>query len=113
VKPKFRIVDTVNRYNISKEDILYLNQWVNFANCRLLSPDPSSTSSWTKVSRSGQQNSSNIHSSSPANARHYALRFPRVQKIHDDRTYRDTVSFDELQDMARKVADPLQDDEDS
>jgi hypothetical protein len=48
-----------------------------------------------------------------ANARHFALRFPRVQKIHDDRTYRDTVSFNKLQDMARKVADPLQEDEDS
>jgi hypothetical protein len=26
VKPEFRIMDTINRYNISKEDILYLNQ---------------------------------------------------------------------------------------
>ena len=33
VKPKFRIVDTINRYNISKEDILYLNQREKF--CQL------------------------------------------------------------------------------
>jgi DNA ligase-4 len=38
----------------------------------------------------------------PANARHFALRFPRVQKIHQDRTFRDAVSFDELQELARQ-----------
>lgn len=32
----------------------------------------------------------------------YTLRFPRVLKIHWDRTWEDTVDFDELQDMAEK-----------
>lgn len=32
----------------------------------------------------------------------YTLRFPRVLKIHWDRTWKDTVDFDELQNMAEK-----------
>lgn len=32
----------------------------------------------------------------------YTLRFPRVLKIHWDRTWKDTVDFDELQHMAEK-----------
>jgi DNA ligase 4 len=31
-----------------------------------------------------------------ANARYFALRFPQVLKIHQDRTFKDTVSFNEL-----------------
>jgi DNA ligase-4 len=38
----------------------------------------------------------------PANARYFTLRFPRVLKIHQDRTFKDTVSFDELQELARQ-----------
>ena len=38
----------------------------------------------------------------PANTRYFALRFPRVQKIHHDRTFRDTVGFDELQELVRQ-----------
>jgi DNA ligase 4 len=37
-----------------------------------------------------------------ANARYFTLRFPRVLKIHQDRTFKDTVSFDELQELARQ-----------
>jgi DNA ligase-4 len=37
----------------------------------------------------------------PSNARFWSPRFPMVTKIHCDRTYVDTTSFAELQDMAR------------
>ncbi len=37
-----------------------------------------------------------------ANQKFYTLRFPRVLKIHWDRTWKDTVDFDELQAMAEK-----------
>ncbi|KAF2477658.1 uncharacterized protein BDR25DRAFT_2849 [Lindgomyces ingoldianus] len=37
----------------------------------------------------------------PANARYYAPRFPRAPKIHQDRTFKDTVSFDEMQELAQ------------
>lgn len=36
------------------------------------------------------------------NQNFYTLRFPRVLKIHWDRTWKDTVDFDELQQMAEK-----------
>lgn len=36
------------------------------------------------------------------NQKFYTLRFPRVLKIHWDRTWKDTVDFDELQYMAEK-----------
>jgi DNA ligase-4 len=35
------------------------------------------------------------------NATYWALRHPRLHKLHGDRSITDTVSFDELQDMAR------------
>jgi len=121
VKPKFRIVDTINRYNIS-EDILYLNQRGNFCQLPFAFSRPELV---IKLDQSQPLRPTELFKypfvvevmgagfDKPANTRHYTLRFPRVQKIHDDRTYRDTVSFGELQDMARNVADPLQDDEDS
>ena len=36
----------------------------------------------------------------PANRDHFLLRFPRLVKIHKDRDFKDTVSFNELQLMA-------------
>jgi DNA ligase-4 len=38
----------------------------------------------------------------PATTRYFALRFPRVLKIHQDRTFKDTVSFDKLPELARR-----------
>jgi DNA ligase 4 len=35
----------------------------------------------------------------PTNTSYFALRFPRVLKIHGDRSLNDTISFDELQEM--------------
>ncbi|MCJ1285878.1 hypothetical protein MMC26_005220 [Xylographa opegraphella] len=39
----------------------------------------------------------------PPDCDHFLLRFPRLVKIHWDRHFEDTVSFDELQDLARKA----------
>jgi DNA ligase-4 len=38
----------------------------------------------------------------PANAKYLALRFPRVLKIHNDRSFKETVSFEKLQKMASR-----------
>jgi DNA ligase-4 len=40
----------------------------------------------------------------PANARYFALRFPRVLKTHGDRSFKDTTSFEELQTMAKQCS---------
>jgi hypothetical protein len=47
----------------------------------------------------------------PANTRYFALRFPRVLKIHDDHSFKDTVSFEELQEMARRCREAPEDNE--
>ncbi|KAL9085624.1 MAG: hypothetical protein Q9165_007525 [Trypethelium subeluteriae] len=39
----------------------------------------------------------------PSGANFYALRHPRIRKVHLDRSWRDTISFDELQELARKA----------
>jgi DNA ligase 4 len=36
------------------------------------------------------------------NIDYFTLRFPRVLKIYDDRSFKDTVSFKELQKMAKR-----------
>ncbi len=47
----------------------------------------------------------------PANARYFALRFPRVLKIYDDRTFKADVTFKELQEMARRCIEMPEDSE--
>ncbi|KAI5308881.1 hypothetical protein KEM55_004638, partial [Ascosphaera atra] len=39
----------------------------------------------------------------PSDARYWALRFPRVTKIHDDRTWRDAITFQKLQEIADRA----------
>jgi DNA ligase 4 len=119
-KAKFRVVDTIGRHSILKKDILYPNQRGNFHQLpfafsrfeldikldqtQLLRPTELFKHLFVaKVIGAGFDK--------PANARCYALRFSRVQKIYHDRIYKDTVSFDELQEIARKGVDPLQDDD--
>jgi len=38
----------------------------------------------------------------PVNSRYFILRFPRVLKIYADRSFKDTVNFKELQEMAKR-----------
>jgi hypothetical protein len=38
----------------------------------------------------------------PADVGCFTLRFPRIQKVHDDRTDKEILEFDELQEMARE-----------
>ncbi|MCJ1472596.1 hypothetical protein MMC13_001245 [Lambiella insularis] len=46
----------------------------------------------------------------PADVRYFTLRFPRLQKIHGDRTFRETISFDEVQELARRSRKTLVED---
>jgi len=39
----------------------------------------------------------------PMNSRYYTLRFAGIQKIHQDRTFKDTVSLVEIQKLARRA----------
>jgi DNA ligase 4 len=37
-----------------------------------------------------------------ANSRYYTLRFPRLQKIHHDHTFKDALSLSEMRELARQ-----------
>ena len=45
------------------------------------------------------------------NTRYFALRFPRVLKIHEDRSFKDTISFEELQEVAKQCSEVPEDTE--
>jgi DNA ligase-4 len=45
----------------------------------------------------------------PASTNYFTLRFPRICKVHDDRTYKDSISFDELQQIAKQNSTLLKD----
>ena len=44
-----------------------------------------------------------------ADTSYFALRFPRLLKIHGDRSFNDTISFEELQEMAKRCNEVLED----
>lgn len=41
-----------------------------------------------------------------SNTSYFTLRFPRIKKIHQDRTLKDTVGYDELQELAKRAIEP-------
>ncbi|KFA77702.1 hypothetical protein S40288_10262 [Stachybotrys chartarum IBT 40288] len=47
----------------------------------------------------------------PANVGYFTLRFPRVLKVHEDRSFRDTVGFEELQGTAQRCLEIADDGE--
>lgn len=109
--PQFQIVDVIGLHNMSSGDMQTLNQWGAF------------------YARPAEDNAAfkahGIHSDmpamdvafrtpfvvevlgsgfeKPANAQFYTLRFPRLVKIHWDRSFEDAISFAELQDLAEKA----------
>jgi DNA ligase-4 len=110
-RPRFRIIDRIDRHGISKGDILFLNQRGYFERV----PFAISIPEFDVKFDQGQQLQPAELFKHPfvaelvgagfdklANARYFALRFPRMLKIHQDRTFKDTVSFDELQELARR-----------
>jgi hypothetical protein len=40
----------------------------------------------------------------PSNTKYFALQFLRMLKIHEDRSFKDTISFEELQEMAKRCS---------
>ncbi|KAH7110442.1 hypothetical protein EDB81DRAFT_926955 [Dactylonectria macrodidyma] len=108
-KPRFHIIDTIDRHGISKENITYLNRHGYFTRAPFAKSIPEFDvllePTWrlqpvelfkhpfiVEVIGAGFDK--------PANVGYFALRFPRVLKVHEDRSFRDTISFEELQKMA-------------
>jgi DNA ligase 4 len=112
-KPRFRIIDVVDRHGISKENILFLNRHGYFQRVPF---DKSITEFDVGFEYGRQLQPAELFKrpfsvelmgagfDKPANARYFALRFPRVVKIHNDRSFKETVSFEELQEMATRCS---------
>ena len=110
-KPKFRIVATVDRHGISKNDLRCLNQRGCFEQVPFGYPSAEleveldtsiacrPTDLFTKpfvvdVIGAGFDK--------PSNSNYFTLRFPRICNVHGDRTYKDSISLRELQQMAEQ-----------
>jgi DNA ligase 4 len=109
-KPIFRIVARIDRHGASKRIIRHLNQHGSFSRA----PFARFRNEMEVVFDQKQ-----LHKpielfkkpfvveligagfNRPADVNYWTLRFPRIQKIHDDRTWKDVVSFVELQESAR------------
>lgn len=109
--PRFRIVDVIGRHSLCASDMRMLNQWGKFVACQadsnnafaaynLLNSLPEmevafKTPFVVELLGSGFDK--------PGNTQYYTLRFPRVLKVHWDRTFQDAISFSELQNLADKA----------
>lgn len=107
--PRFRVIDVINRHCASLRNIQILNQYGEFYAC---SPEASEHSLDIEYGKSDLPQMDVLFKTPfvvemlgsgferPSNARFYALRFPRITKIHWDRTFEHAVSFQELQRLA-------------
>lgn len=106
--PRFRIIDVLDRHSMHQNHVQTLNQYGEFTAC-----DPNKCHTFTveygrkELSKAGvlfkkpfvvELNGSGFDK--PSGARYYALRHPRILKIHSDRTFEDATSFQELQILA-------------
>ncbi|PYH75937.1 hypothetical protein BO82DRAFT_387667 [Aspergillus uvarum CBS 121591] len=108
VSPKFKVVDVLGRNGMSLKNMQILNQFGEFQACNAESDHGFSLHYGTNVAirmevvfktpfiveilGSGFEK--------PSNAGYFALRFPRITKIHWDRALEDAASYAELQQLA-------------
>ncbi|KAK5219359.1 hypothetical protein LTR47_011506 [Exophiala xenobiotica] len=117
-KPTFRVVGTVSRPCLAVADLRYLNEYGRL--CQV--PFAQSVSGiHIEISPKSFQLPTELFTK-PAvvevvgagfdrlrNERFFTLRFPRIQKIHHDRTYADSLDFDEYQRLAKQSVGHLND----
>ncbi|KAF7585797.1 hypothetical protein BBP40_010078 [Aspergillus hancockii] len=107
-KPKFRVVDVINRHCMSAKNMQILNQFGEYSACGIDSGPGFDIEYGTgnlpcvdivfKTPFVVEMLGSGFEK--PSGARYYALRFPRILKIHWDRSFEDAASFSELQLLA-------------
>lgn len=111
VTPRFRIIDLINRHCMNPRNMLILNQFGEFTSC-----DTESGHGFDIEYGKQSLPSMDVIFKTPfvvetlgsgfeklSGARYFALRFPRISKIHWDRTFEDAATFQELQDLADKA----------
>ncbi|KAL4950272.1 hypothetical protein BDW69DRAFT_172519 [Aspergillus filifer] len=117
-KPRFRVIDVIDRYCMSQSNMQLLNTFGKFGARSLDSIDEFDI----EDIRSGLPGIDVVFKNpfvvelmgagfeKPSGVRYYMLRFPRVLKIHSDRSLEDVASFQELQLLAESaVSDPAED----
>ena len=112
-KPLFKVVDAVSQ-SINRQDLDTINQLGRFR-AKPCGLEGSYEFFDVHVLSSLSQNMDVVFSEpfvfeimgsgfdKPPNTDHFTLRFPRVLKIHWDRSFKDTVSFSEYEDMAHQA----------
>ncbi|KAL1959940.1 hypothetical protein VTO42DRAFT_608 [Malbranchea cinnamomea] len=108
-KPVFRVVDVLNRLSMTVEHLQFLNQHGQFYMTEFC---PDNIPFIVKVDQVQLPSIEVIFKKPfvvdlvgfgferPPNVRYFTLRFPRIVKIHSDRTFRDATSFEHLQRLA-------------
>lgn len=110
-KPKFRVVDVIDRNCMSVRNMQYLNQMGEFS---ARSPDSNHAfdveCDQANIAPMGTMFKTpfvvemlGCGFEKPSGARFFTLRFPRIVKIHSDRTFEDAASFSDLQILAEKA----------
>ena len=109
-KPEFVVLDSIHQ-SLNVRDLRYLNQHGQFLSLDVGSADCNKALALRHASWEGPYMA--VAFRKPfvfeimgggfvklANSEHYVLRWPRVLKIHQDRTWKECVSLDELQHLA-------------
>ncbi|KAI9035313.1 ATP dependent DNA ligase domain protein [Aspergillus affinis] len=109
VKPRFRVIDVVDRNGISPQNMQILNQVGEFSACATDSDDHGFD---IEIEHGGLPGMTTVYKKpfvvemlgggfeKPSSARYFTLRFPRILKIHSDRSFEEAASFTELQLLA-------------
>ncbi|KIW13493.1 hypothetical protein PV08_08681 [Exophiala spinifera] len=118
-KPIFRILQTVSSPGVPKEDILHFNaqgqlfkvpfansidQYVVWTDAKEMT-DMEAPSELFKVPFIVEIMGAGFER--PQNARYMVPRFPRVMKVHSDRTFLETSSFEEVQKQAEQSMEEI------
>ena len=107
--PTFKIVDTIDCHGISKPNLLDLNKLGQFVETPF-APNPEEFAVELSISGMGPTclfrkpfvvEIMGAGFDKNAACDFYTLRFPRLTRIHVDRTLKGTMSFEELQEMAK------------
>lgn len=119
--PRFRVVDVINQHCMSLRNMQILNQFGEFVAC-----NPASNHEFKFEYERVNLPSMDVMFKTPfvvemlgsgfekpSGARYFALRFPRITKVHWDRTFKDAASFQELQVMAEKARSVTAEDDSS
>lgn len=113
-KPEYVVLDAINQ-SLSAKDLQYLNQHGQFRCLRIDSAECAGTFNFEYASWEGPNMT--VAFRKPfvfeimgggfvklADSEYYALRWPRVLKIHQDRHWKESVSLDELQILANEAS---------